>query len=165
MVSSFIRFFIVALCALTAGCKPATHQQSDTLTTGTPAAVQVSEERLRRIDPVLQTGVDSGWVKGVAALIARDGKIVYHKAFGYKEDDTPLSEEAIFRIASQTKAITSVGVMMLFEEGKFLLDDPISRYIPAFANMKVLNTFNPADSTYTTVPAERPITIRHLLTH
>jgi CubicO group peptidase (beta-lactamase class C family) len=76
-----------------------------------------------------------------------------------------LKQDAIFRIASQTKAITSVAVMMLFEEGKFLLDDPISRYIPDFAHPVVLDKFNPADSSYTTVPAKREITIRDLLTH
>jgi CubicO group peptidase (beta-lactamase class C family) len=78
---------------------------------------------------------------------------------------TPMKKDAIFRIASQTKAITSVGVMMLYEEGKILLDDPVSRYIPEFKNPKVLDQFNAADTTYTTKPAKREITIRDLLTH
>ena len=74
-------------------------------------------------------------------------------------------KDAICRIASQTKAITSVAVMMLYEEGKILLNDPVSNYIPEFKNPKVLDKFNPADTTYTTVPAKREITIRDLLTH
>ena len=99
--------------------------------------------------------------------MARDGKIVYYKALGYDDIDskTPLKRDAIFRIASQTKAITSVAVMMLYEEGKFLLTDPVSRYIPEFKNQQVLDKFNAADTTYTTVPAKRDITIHDLLTH
>ena len=82
-----------------------------------------------------------------------------------KEQNTAMKTDKIFRIASQTKAITSVAVMMLFEEGKFLLDDPISKYIPSFAHPKVLAEFNEKDSSYTTVSARRQITIRDLLTH
>jgi CubicO group peptidase (beta-lactamase class C family) len=101
------------------------------------------------------------------AFIARKGKIVYYKAYGYNDMVTkaPLPKNDIFRIASQTKAITSVAVMMLWEEGKFGLDDPVSMYIPSFAHQGVLATFNWKDTTYTTVPAKRPITIRDLITH
>ena len=80
------------------------------------------------------------------------------KTATYQKDD-------IFRLASMTKAVTTVSIMQLFEQGKLGLDDPIFYYIPAFAKTQVLDTFNPADSSYTTVPVERPITIRHLLTH
>jgi CubicO group peptidase (beta-lactamase class C family) len=76
-----------------------------------------------------------------------------------------MQKENIFRIASQTKAITSVAMMMLFEEGKFQLDDAVSKYIPAFKNQQVLDKFNEADTTYTTIPAKSEITIRQLLTH
>jgi CubicO group peptidase (beta-lactamase class C family) len=126
-----------------------------------------SPERLQRIDKLLQQYIDSGWIKGADALIARNGKIVYYRAFGFADAEQKLKMKtnSIFRIASQTKAITSVAVMMLFEEGKFLLDDPISKYIPAFAHPKVLAEFNPKDSTYTTINANREITIRDLLTH
>ncbi|MCF3110844.1 beta-lactamase family protein [Niabella sp. CC-SYL272] len=123
------------------------------------------EARLQRIDHVIQDYVQKNWIKGASALIVYKGNIVYNKAFGISNAQMPLKTDAIFRIASQTKAITSVAVMMLFEEGKFLLDDPISKYIPAFANPKVLDQFNAADSSYTTVPAKRNITIRDLLTH
>lgn len=132
-----------------------------------PATVGMSADRLKRIDGVFQEYVDKKWIPGATILIARNGKIVYHKAFGYSNVETkaPMKTDAIFRIASQTKAITSVAVMMLYEEGKFLLDDPIGKYIPEFGKMQVLDKFNAADSSYTTVPAKRAVTIRDLLTH
>ena len=77
----------------------------------------------------------------------------------------PMKNDAIFRIMSQTKAITSVGIMILYEQGKLLLDEPISDFIPEFAHPVVLDKFNEADTTYTTVPAKREITFRDLLTH
>jgi len=100
-------------------------------------------------------------------LIARDGKIIYNRAFGESDLETrsPMQTDAIFRIASQTKAITSIGLMMMYEEGKFLLDDPISKYIPEFSNPTVIDKYNPKDTTYTTIPARRQVTIRDLLTH
>ncbi len=127
----------------------------------------MSTERLERIDRVIQEYIDQEKIPGAGALIARNGKIVYHKSFGTydQEGQSPLPNDAIFRIASQTKAITSLAVMMLLEEGKFLLDDRISKYIPEFANPSVLKTFNEKDSTYTAEPASKEITIRHLLTH
>ena len=132
-----------------------------------PETVGMSAARLQRMDAVINDYIAKGRQAGVAVLVARNGRIVYHKAYG--QDDmagkTPLKRDAIFRLASQTKAITSIGLMMLFEEGKFLLDDPISKYIPAFKNPKVLEKFNEKDSSYTSVPAKREITIRQLLTH
>lgn len=127
----------------------------------------VSAERLARIDGLLQEYVSKGWLPGATALVAKDGKIIYYKAFGSSdlESRKPLTKDAIFRIASQTKAITSVGIMLLWEEGKLLLDDPVSRYIPEFKNPKVLQSFNEADTTYTTTPARSEVTIRQLLTH
>jgi len=99
--------------------------------------------------------------------VARKGKIVYHKAFGMADNQSnrELKRDDIFRIASQSKAITSTAVMMLWEEGKFQLDDPISKYIPEFKNPQVLRTFRYSDTSYTTEAAKREITIRHLLTH
>ncbi|SHE55246.1 serine hydrolase domain-containing protein [Pedobacter caeni] len=141
--------------------------QDKILQAGTVAASGFSAERLGRIDQTLKQYLDSGWIVGAVGFISRDGKIIYNKAFG-KDDvrnNTALKTDAIFRIASQTKAITSVAVMILFEEGKFLLDDPISKYIPSFAKPKVLDKFNEKDSSYTTVPAKREVTIRDLLTH
>jgi CubicO group peptidase (beta-lactamase class C family) len=133
----------------------------------TPNSAKVSEERLKRIDNMLQQSINDGWIAGAVGFIARDGKIVYNRSFGVSdiEAKTPLKTDDIFRIASQTKAITSIAVMMLFEEGKFLLDDPISKYITEFKNPQVLDKFNENDTTFTTIPAKREITIRDLLTH
>jgi CubicO group peptidase (beta-lactamase class C family) len=141
--------------------------QGNTLQPGNPVTEKFSPERLQRIDKLIKQYADSGWVVGADAFIARNGKIVYNKAFGMAdaEKKIPMQTDAIFRIASQTKAITSVAVMMLFEEGKFLLDDPISKYIPSFAHPKVLAEFNPKDSSYTTIAAKREVTIRDLITH
>jgi CubicO group peptidase (beta-lactamase class C family) len=130
-------------------------------------SVGFSPERLKRIDDDMNDWVKQGWMNGAVGMIIRDGKIVYYKAAGYNDIDakTPLPKDDIFRIASQTKAITSVAVMMLYEEGKFLLDDPVSKYIPSFSHEQVLDKFNETDSSYTTVAAKRDVTIRDLLTH
>jgi CubicO group peptidase (beta-lactamase class C family) len=123
--------------------------------------------RLNLIDDLVKQYTDSQWVAGGTCIVARNGKIVYYKAFGVSNWDTkkPSQKDDIFRIASQTKAITSTAIMLLFEEGKLLLDDPVSKYIPAFAGQQVIDKFNEADSTFTTVKAKRGITIRDLLTH
>ncbi len=143
------------------------YTQPRVLTEGTPAEGGFSAARLNRLDTAMNGWVKRKWVNGSAILIARHGKIVFYKAHGYNNPATkePLDRNAIFRIASQTKALTVVSVMMLWEEGKFSLDDPVSKFIPSFANERVLATFNPKDTTYTTVPAKRPVTIRDLLTH
>ncbi|HLP74406.1 MAG TPA: serine hydrolase domain-containing protein [Bacteroidales bacterium] len=139
----------------------------NTFTESDPSAVNISAERLARIDNVIKQYIDSGWIEGAVGFIARDGKIVYDKAFGKGSvnSERALATDDIFRIASQTKAITSVAVMTLFEQGKFLLDDPVSKYIPEFAHPVVLDKFNEKDTTFTSVPAKRGITIRDLLTH
>ena len=129
-------------------------------------SVGMSAERLERIDRMCLDAVSKDNIPGVVALVARHGKIVYHKAFGQDNSEgRTLRSDDIFRIASQTKAITSTAVMMLWEEGHFQLDDPISKYIPEFENPQVLSTFRYNDTSYTTKPADREITIRHLLTH
>lgn len=140
---------------------------SKTIKEVTPSAAGFSAERLSRIDKLLQEYADKKWLAGGSAIVVHNGSIVYYKAFGYDDIDTKKAEkkDAIFRIASQTKAITSVAVMMLYEQGKFLLDDAVSRYIPEFKDQKVLDKFNEADTTWTTVPAKREVTIRDLLTH
>jgi CubicO group peptidase (beta-lactamase class C family) len=132
-----------------------------------PDAAGFSAERLKRIDSNMKSWVDKGWMNGAAALIIRNGKIVYYKSAGYNDLKTkaPLAKDGIFRIASKTKAITSVAALILYEEGKFLLDDQVSKYIPSFEKATVLDKFNEKDTTYTTIPASRDITIRDLLTH
>ncbi len=137
------------------------------LTPVDPATAGVSAERLTRVDQFIQHYIDQGRLNGATAIILKDGKMVYYKAFGYSdvEKKTVMQKDQIFRIASMTKPIVSVAVMMLWEEGKFSLDDPISKFIPEFKNPKVLEKFNPNDTTFTTQPAKREITIRHLLSH
>jgi CubicO group peptidase (beta-lactamase class C family) len=137
------------------------------LTAATPADVGMSAERLDRIDRMCQEAIAKDQVPGIVALVARHGQIVYHKAFGMADNPAGrvLRTDDIFRIASQSKAITSTAVMMLWEEGRFQLDDPIANYIPEFKDAGVLKTFNEDDATWTTEPAKTPITIRHLLTH
>lgn len=139
---------------------------SEALSSAAQENAGMSSERLERIDGMLQEAISEDQIPGAVVLIARNGKIVYHKAFGHADaDGTVLERDAIFRIASQTKAITATAVMMLWEEGKFKLDDPISKYIPEFSEVQVLADFNAEDSSYTGVPANTPISIRHLLTH
>jgi CubicO group peptidase (beta-lactamase class C family) len=143
------------------------YPQSKVLTLAPPEAGGFSAARLARLDAAMNDWVNKKWVNGSEVLIARKGKVVFYKAHGYNDMDTktPLPLNGIFRIASQTKAITTTAVMMLWEEGKFSLDDPVAMYIPSFANEKVLDTYNPKDTTFTTVPAKRSVTIRDLLTH
>ncbi len=137
------------------------------LPTGRPEDNGMSPERLARIDQFVNDYVSKKWFPGAVVLIARNGKVVYKKAYGINDVETAskMKSDDIFRIASQTKAITSTAVMILYEEGRLLLDDPISKYIPEFKNPKVLTTFNAADSSFATEPAKGEITIRNLLTH
>jgi CubicO group peptidase (beta-lactamase class C family) len=162
-------FFVLAFAA-SANAQENPYSQprkSATLTPASPESAGFSLTRLARLDSAMSDWVKEKWVNGSVAFIARKGKIIFYKAYGYNDPATkvPLQKTGIFRIASQTKAITTVAAMMLWEEGKFSLDDPVSKYIPSYANMKVLATFNPKDTTYTTIPARRPVTIRDLFTH
>lgn len=120
-----------------------------------------SAERLQRIDKALQQRVDDGSIAGAVGLVLRDGQVVYERAVGWtdKEAGRRMTTDAIFRIASQSKAITTTAIMMLLEEGRITLGDPVSRFIPAYARTTVAVT---ADSI---VPAKRAITIFDLLTH
>jgi len=124
----------------------------------------VAPDRLARIDRFLQQYVDSGRVAGVVALVLRDGQPIYQKSIGWldRESNRPMTQDAMFRIASQSKAITSTAVLMLVEEGKIALTDTVSRFIPAFTHTTVASR---ADSGRTVVPATRQITIKDLLTH
>jgi len=142
-------------------------QKSAPITPASPESVGMSSERLDRIDAMCQEAIKNNEVPGIVALIARKGKIVFHEAYGMADNGSSrkMKTDDIFRIASQSKAITSTAVMMLWEEGKFRLDDPVSKYIPEFKNPQVLTSFRYADTTFRTIPADREITIRHLITH
>jgi len=137
------------------------------LVESTPESVGMSSERMARMDNIFQNSVNQNEVPGVAAIVIRNGKIIYHKSFGMADNqrNKSLKKDDIFRIASMSKAITSTAVMMLWEEGKFQLDDPISKYIPEFKNPTLVKYFSFRDSSYITEPAKSEITIRHLLSH
>jgi CubicO group peptidase (beta-lactamase class C family) len=140
-----------------------------------PESVGMSSKRLERINVAMQRYIDKKLVPGVVSLVARQGKVVHLDAIGlrYVEEKLPMKTDTIFRIASMTKAITSVALMMLFEEGHFLLSDLVSKWIPEFADPKVAvrmpvdrrSEGGAAGSQIKLYPANRPITIRHLLTH
>ncbi len=127
-----------------------------------PEEAGVSAERLERIRPVMQSYVDDGRISGFLTVVARRGKIVHFETIGMQdiENNKPVEPDTIFRIYSMSKPITSVAVMMLYEEGRFQLGTPVSKFIPEFKNMKVYN----ADQTEI-LDAKKPITIKHLLMH
>ena len=127
-----------------------------------PEAVGVSAERLERIRPVMQGYVDDGNLPGFLTVVARHGKIVHFETIGMRdvENKKPVEPDTIFRIYSMSKPITSVAVMMLYEEGRFQLGTPVSQFIPEFKNMKVYNE----DQTEI-LDAKKEITIKHLLMH
>jgi CubicO group peptidase (beta-lactamase class C family) len=129
--------------------------------------MSVDAGRLRRMDTLIQNYVDKGWINGVVTLVVHDGHLVQYKGYGFadREAGKRMQPDALFRIASQTKAIVSVGLMRLWEQGKFYLDEPVADIIPAFGQLRVLDKFNASDSSYTTVPAKRAVTFRDLLTH
>lgn len=130
-------------------------------------AAGFSTERLARIDSLVQEYIAAGQIPGAVVFISRRGQIVHYKAYGVRNVETgdPLRRDDIFRIASQSKAITALAVMMLWEEGRFQLDEPVSRYLPEFARPRVLTTFRATDTTWDSEPAGREMTVRQLLTH
>jgi len=133
-----------------------------------PSEVGLSADRLNRLTQTLRAYCDQKGAPGMVALVARNGRVAYQQAFGRFRLDRPepMPANAIFRIASQSKAVTSVAVMILMEEGKLLLDDPVSRYIPEFKETYVAVKPDGKDIRgYSQVPAKRQITIRDLLTH
>jgi CubicO group peptidase (beta-lactamase class C family) len=138
--------------------------------TVTPEAAGFSAERLKRLDAVVQGHIDQKQLAGAVLYVARDGKPVRFRGYGMQDIEAgkPMPTDAIFRIASMSKALTTTAIMMLYEEGKFMLHDPVSKFIPGFAKSQVAvapPAGSPADVKYVLVPAKRPIQIRDLLTH
>jgi CubicO group peptidase (beta-lactamase class C family) len=135
------------------------------LPTAKPEAVGLSSERLERIATAVQRDIDDKRIAGAETLVIRHGHVAWSKGQGMmdREANKPMPPDAIFRICSMTKPITSVAVMMLYEQGFFLLDDPVSKYLPEFKNPKVL--VKPASGEPYTIPATKEITIRDLLRH
>ena len=129
------------------------------------AAAGFSSARLARVAPALQRGIAAGELTGAVTLLARRGRLAHLEAVGSAdlEADRPMAPDALFRIFSMTKPLTVTAVMQLFEEGRFLLDDPIADYLPEFAKTKVFA--GEGAGGVEVVEPERPLTIRHLLTH
>ena len=129
-----------------------------------PESVSMSSEGLELLDTTMQSYIDSKMVAGTVSLVARQGKVIHLKAQGYRhiEENAAMTEDTIFVIMSMTKPIVSTALMMLFEEGYFLLDDPISKYIPEFASKSVAVR---TEGGVERVPSKHPITFRHVLTH
>jgi CubicO group peptidase (beta-lactamase class C family) len=122
---------------------------------------------LNQIENLIEKAIDKNSIPGAVVLVAKNNQIIYKKAFGIKNPETndTYQIDDIFRIASMTKAITSIGIMKLWERGLIGLDDPIENYIPEFKNVGILDKFFPKDSTFTIKPTKKKITIRNLLTH
>ena len=143
------------------------HFYSQEFQSSDPESEGFSEERLKRIAPVMQKYIDQDLTPGVLTAIMRNGKIVYLETQGFMDvkEEKPLQEDAIFRIASMTKPIASVALMILWEEGYFQLNDPVSKFIPAFSETKVSTASDASGKTGDLVEPKRAITIRDMLTH
>ena len=140
------------------------------LSTAKPEDVGLSSERLNRISATLNAHIEKGVIPGAVALVARKGKIAYFESFGTRDLETssPMQKDTIFQIYSMTKPITSVGLMMLHEQGRIFLGDPVSKYIPEFKEVKVgVESKDSATGVValSTIPAQRQITIHDLLRH
>lgn len=137
------------------------------LSNGQPESVGMSTAQLAKINDHVKAYMSDNKLPGGTFLVAKEGKIVYQNSFGYTDSkkEKAYAQGDIWRLASMTKAVTAVSIMQLYEQGKIGLDDPVHKYIPAYKNQVVLDEFNPADSTFTTIPVEKDVTIRNLLTH
>ncbi|MCE5345090.1 MAG: beta-lactamase family protein [Bacteroidales bacterium] len=151
--------FLFLSLTTTVGCTI----QENGLPAAKPEMVGMSSERLNRIKPVMQRYIDENKLPGMITMVARHGKVVHFEKYGSMDIDKPMQLNTIFRIASMTKPVTSVAVMMLYEEGYFQLDDPVSDYIPEFKNLKVFSSID--KNGINTVDPVRPMTIRDLLIH
>lgn len=158
-MTRFLQSGLLAICLLSHSIFAAEIPHAD------PAEVGMSAERLEKIQPAMQALVDSGKFAGILTLVARKGKIAHLETVGFRDlaSSKPMTEDALFRIYSMTKPVTSVAIMMLYEEGKLDLDNPVSEFIPEFAETNVYaggGAQNP-----TLVPLKRAITLADLLSH
>ena len=140
------------------------------LPAATPESVGMSAQRLARIGDAFRKEIDQGKLPGAVFLVARKGKLVYSEAIGFEDKDAakPIAKDSIFRIYSMTKPLVSVAAMMLVEEGRIQLTDPVSKYLPAMKSMNVSAAKADAEFakvTYTQVPADREMTVQDLLRH
>ena len=156
---------LVALCFVALASQPLS-ALAQALQPATPESVGLSSAGLQAVTENLQGHIDAGHIAGVVAAVARDGRLVYHEALGMLdiESGTPMPEDALFRIYSMTRQITSAAVLQQYEQGRFDFDDPVAMYLPQFADQRVL-----VDSESTDISQTRPrvgdMTIAHLLTH
>src|SRR5580693_3723425 len=132
----------------------------------TPESVGFDSVRLKRLDDGMAQVVADGRVAGMTTLLARHGKVVEFRTYGKASLATgqPMAKDEIFRVYSMSKPITGVAMMILYEEGKWRLDDPVTRYVPEFANLRVMTGVG-ADGKITTEPMKRPPTMRELMSH
>ncbi len=160
-------FLIPLLGLLTISCTDTKNPDEQPLKTADPLSYGLDQQEINDIENHIKWAIDSSYIAGAVALIAKEDKIIYHEAFGYSDraKTRPMAEDNIFRLASMTKPITTTAVMQLVEQGKIGLNDPVSKYIPEFSNLAVIDTWDKTDSSFTTKPLEREVTIHHLLTH
>jgi methyl acetate hydrolase len=166
---AFAAFLAITGCLVSAGiAKPLIQTQAKPAGAAERSeAPRFSDAGKPALSSQLSNAVSRGDTPGVVALVVgRDG-VLYEGAAGKLDvgHDIAMPANAIFAIASMTKPVTEVAIMILFEEGKLKLDDPVSKYLPGFDNLQVITKFNEKDATYETRPAKRPMTIRHLLTN
>ena len=134
-----LRVKCIRLLAIMLVCLPAAYLPAQNVEFAEPASVGLSSERLARLDRAMQDEIDEKKLAGIVVLIARHGSVVHHKAFGMAdiESDKKMKTDHLVRMYSMTKPITSAALLMLYEEGKFQLTDPLEKYIPAFRGVKV----------------------------
>lgn len=152
---SFFYLILAILCSCT--------QKESVLLNATPEKVDLSSDRLNQIKPVMQRYVDENKLPGMITMVARRGKVVNFEKYGLMDVNQPMQLNTIFRIASMTKPVTSVAVMMLYDKGYFKLDDPVANYIPEFKNLKVFSS--KAKNGLILADQIRPMSIRDLLSH
>ncbi|MES2603376.1 MAG: serine hydrolase domain-containing protein [Pseudomonadota bacterium] len=135
--------------------------------TVSPESVGLSSERLQRINEMVEENIDAGRISGAVTLVARHGKIAHLQAQGVMDIETgkPMETDTIFRLASMSKPVAALAIMMLLEEGKVALNDPVSTYLPGFEQQQVVVRTGEGNDDFYLIPAEREITIKDLLTH
>jgi CubicO group peptidase (beta-lactamase class C family) len=155
----------VAVAVFACGPALAAAPNSPAFVTAAPETLGFTAAGLAKLDAHMQGLVDTGHLPGVTTMLVRHGKVVNYAVHGKKGfDGPPMTKDTIFRIYSQTKPVTGVAMMILYEEGKWKLDDPVSKYIPEFASLRVFKAVNP-DGSFDTVPADRPPTMREVMSH
>ena len=142
-------------------------QNGDPLPRGKAEDVGMSSERLGQIAKVINADIEKGRLPGAVIAIARKGKLVYYETFGFRDKaaNVAMTKDTIFNIASMTKPMVALAALQLHERGQLLIDDPLSKYFPKFAQMEVAELNEKGDTINGKVPAKQPITLRHLMMH